>query len=108
MPNIVNTLKQSEFWYAQDGMPYRLADMEPSHRHNVLAFLKRRATDLYAHMLWQASDAVEEDLGAMIAITEDPEEWLSRTILVQELERLIRLDGSVDGEFIEPREELTS
>lgn len=108
MPNIVDTLKQDEMWYAQDGMPFRLTDMEPSHRFNVLAFLSRRAKNLMAHRDWQELLGAPDEIIDQWAhqIDEDPQKWLARQPLVQELVRLCRIDGSIDGELVETKEEL--
>lgn len=112
MPNIIETLQQTEMWYAQDGMPYRLVDMEPSHRFNVLGFLKRRAQNLVGHRNWQDLQSLfgapDEVFDAWMHQIEEPaDRWLARQPLVVELERLCRLDGSMEGEVVESKGELT-
>lgn len=105
MPNIIDTLKQTEWWYVWDGMPVKLVDMEPEYRVNLLYFLQRRAKSLYDHFVWQTTG--EEDEPAA-ALTEDAEAWLARAPLVLELARLIMLNGSVDGEVVEDHEVIES
>jgi hypothetical protein len=105
MPNFLDTLEQEEWWYGQDGYPYRISEMEQSHRINVLAFLRRRAKNLYDRHQWQEfrfmQDAPEEVFTEwMRGISSDPVEWLNKMPLMQALERAVREHDTVDGEVV--------
>lgn len=95
-------LGQSEWWRTADGMPIKLTTMEPEHRRNTLAFLRRRSESLRTHHWWllfgEAPDDVVDDAERMLE--EPAEQWLERLPLIQELARLIRLDESVEGEMV--------
>lgn len=96
-------LEQDEWWRTGDGMPIKLTTMDPEHRANTLAFLRRRADSLQIqHWWWLFGDAPDDvfDEAHRLEIEEPAEEWLQRRPLVQELTRLVLLDGSVEGELV--------
>lgn len=114
MPSIIDTLEQDEWWYAQDGMPVRVADMEHAYVMNLLAFLRRGAVRLYRHALWRELQQIDrEDIHSIRVrewgrqLPEDPAAWLERRPLVRVLEHRLRLFGSVDGDVVTVMGELT-
>jgi hypothetical protein len=109
MPNLHDTLDQTEWWYGQDGYPYRLTEMEQSHRINVVNFLLRRARNIYERHQWLEfrvmQNAPEEVFNEWMhqyerAVSSEPEEWLKRTPLMQALDKLIKDHDTVDGEVV--------
>lgn len=107
-PNLLDTLEQEEWWYGQDGFPYRVAEMESSHRVNVLNFLRRRADNLWARALWrerrELEDAPEDvmrswERDAASQVAADPLEWLNSKPLVKSLRYWILLQDSYDVDF---------
>jgi hypothetical protein len=102
--NILEVLEQEEMWYGQDGRPYRIEDMSQAHRLNVLAFLRRRAQELYAHKHWSEAEEIGRTsdgwfVGAL-PITENPTNWLNRQPLMASLEAAVRNHNTIDGEVI--------
>lgn len=122
MPDIITTLEQSERWYGQKGIPYRLSNMDESHIHNVLRMLRARASALQLQRDWShyldANGLCEEDvdrdmefafirwLGAQPALDESPAEWLERRPLIQALKRELRARGTLDGDVVGVRYDL--
>lgn len=112
MPRIIETLEQEEMWYGQDGLPYRIKEMELSHVVNVLAFLRRRADDLVRHEAWyQVNHAPLDEQRAILerwrhVIQDDTAAWLERRPLIKALKYELLLRDTVDGEVVEPRTEL--
>jgi len=116
MPSIVDTLEQDEWWYAQDGLPVRLADMELEYLENLLAYLRRGADRLWRHRLWAELSPLfvrlgygRRDAAQLIAETldrwsyslpEPPEAWLERRPLVARLQHLILEYGTLEGELV--------
>lgn len=109
MPSLHEVLDQEVMWYGQDGFPYKVAEMEQSHRINVQAFLRRRAKNIYLRHQWLEfhfmQDAPEDVFNAWMrenerTLNSDPEEWLNRTPFMQALERAIKNDNTVDGEIV--------
>jgi hypothetical protein len=105
MPSILNTLEQEEMWYGQDGFPYRIDEMETSHIYNVLAFLRRRAKNLYDRHTWAEimSDDFEDCPMSEIAVPQvpdKPEEWLERKPLIRKFERLLKLRDSIEPDTL--------
>lgn len=103
MPSIIDTLEQTEMWYGQDGLPYKLTEMEQSHRVNVVNFLRRRAGQLQyhswrleLHYMRNAPDDVADAWGR--ELPNSSEEWLENRPLMQELTRLIKLHDSIQPE----------
>lgn len=110
MPSLLETLQQDVMWYGQDGYPYRIDAMEQAHRVNVLAFLRRRATNLHTRWVWREErvmlDAPDQVFNAWYAercrmIEDHSLEWLNRRPLVRALERAVRLHDSIDAEQLE-------
>lgn len=106
---LVEILEQEEMWYGQDGFPYRIEDMEQSHRINVVNFLKRRAQNIYLRHQWAEfmqmyhapQDVFDSWMSAnMYTINDDPEEWLMRRPLIQALQRAIAKHNTIDGEVV--------
>jgi hypothetical protein len=90
-------------WYGQDGLPYKLVEMEQSHRINVVGFLRRRAASLQvhswrleAHYMRNAPDDVVDSWSR--EIPNSPEEWIEERPLMIELNRLIKLYDSIRPE----------
>lgn len=109
MPSLLQTLEQTEYWYGQDGFPYRLTEMEQSHRINVLAFLRRRARNIYERHQWAELKVMETAPDDVFAgweaenerrLNSDPVEWLNSMPLMQELERLVKAEDTIDGEVV--------
>jgi hypothetical protein len=100
-------------WYGQDGLPYRIEDMETSHVVNVLAFLRRRADDLVRHEAWyEVSRAPLTEQRAILErwrteLGDDPTAWLNRQPLIKALQYELLLRDVVDGEVVNVRGELT-
>ena len=119
MPKIVETLRQGEWWYGQDGFPYRVAEMELSHVVNTLRWLRRRANTLRLQHHWDefleysdlpdcdagpaAERAFVQWLGAQPTLDVDPVAWLELTPLVKALKRTLILRGSTDGDVVDVR-----
>lgn len=110
MSDMFETLEQEEMWYGEDGYPYRVAEMEQSHRHNVLRFLRRRAKNLYMRKEWREFrdllDAPDDVVNSFIqesarSIRCDPLEWLNSRPLVRSLERHIRLHDAINPDAFE-------
>lgn len=112
MPILLETLEQEEMWYGEDGFPYRIEDMEQSHRINVVNFLRRRAENIYlrhqwveARMMANAPDDVQDAYDAEMrrTLNDKPEEWLMRRPLIQALQRAIARHNTIDGEVVDGR-----
>ncbi len=110
MHDIFETLEQKEMWYGQDDFPYRIDEMEQSHRINVQNFLRRRAAQLYRRRLWAEfkimERAPEDVFDAWMAENEhslesNPGEWLDNTPFMQALDKAIRDHGTIDGEVVD-------
>ncbi len=113
MPGITETLAQDEWWYAQDGLPVHLDDMELEYLENLLAYLRRGAGRLRRHALWReylaamkAGHGSEATLRRWErALEDDPTAWLERRPLVARLRHLIAVYGALDAEAVaEPAE----
>lgn len=109
MPDIIKTLGQTVWWYGQDGFPYRIDQMEQSHRINVVNFLRRRAANLYERYQWRVfrvmQNAPEEVFNEWMrecerTIASDPVEWLNSTPLMKALEKAICDHDTIDGEVV--------
>lgn len=105
MPSIVQTLEQGEMWYGQDGRPYRIEEMEQSHRVNTLAFLRRRAKALQEHRTWaeqqvmnRAPDEVHSEW--LRGLDEPAEQWLERRPFIVALKAAIARHDAVDGQVV--------
>lgn len=105
MPDIFKTLEQETMWYGQDGYPYRIEDMEQSHRINVVNFLRRRAVHMYERKLWrefrQMEGAPEDVFDQWMtqnerSLPQGPEDWLNSTPLIRALERAIKVYDSIE------------
>lgn len=92
---ITEILEQTEIWQCADGMPIRLERMEPSHRRNTLAFLRRRAHTLHDHMFWSVFAMAPDDVFEQ-AITEDPAQWLERQPFIARLAELVIEDEKAE------------
>lgn len=110
MHDIFETLEQTEMWYGQDDYPYKLDEMEQSHRYNVKNFLERRAEALHTRRLWREfkvmEGAPEDVFDAWMAENESkvmasPSAWLSNTPFMKALEQAIKNDGTIDGEVVD-------
>lgn len=111
MPHIIDTLEQTEMWYGQDGRPYRVEDMEQSHRVNVLAFLERRARNLMEHARWREHqlilrNAPDDVFDAYIdqsasSIEGNPEDWLNGKPFVQNLRAVIGRHGAIEPDSLQ-------
>lgn len=110
MASVIGVLEQEEMWYGQDGYPYRLSEMEQSHRYNVLRFLRRRAEHLYDRKDWlefkRMGNAPDDVFESFMRERErsigcDPLEWLNSRPLVLALERHIRLHESINPDSFE-------
>lgn len=110
MHDIYETLQQTEMWYGQDDYPYRIDEMEQSHRYNVQNFLRRRAKHLYERSLWREfrsmQGAPEDVFDAWMSenertLTDKPDQWLERTPFMQALDKAIRDHGTIDGEVVD-------
>lgn len=121
MPNIVETLGQTEWWYGADSYPYRLAEMPTSYLTNVLEWLRRRADQLRRQHYWdeflEYHDLDDFEVGPHTAVAfhewlrhqnqldGDAAAWLERTPLVRQLKRTLRKRGTVDGVVVDVRYE---
>lgn len=118
---IRNNLHQDQVWITKDGHELRLADMEPRHRRNVLAMLRRNAARLKYEAMFRmavgprprgdaACDAFDDAFA--IQLEQLDGEWLERRPLVVELARLVAEDEAVHrhalGPFGESLAELAS
>lgn len=116
--NTRELLDQNTIWITADRMPIKLVDMDPDHRRNTLAMLRRKAAyQMKAYLFCEIRDLQrfggppdgydETDYGM---ITDSPEAWIERRPLVIELARLVRKDqldsNTVDGEVVPTRQEL--
>lgn len=117
MHKIVETLRQTEWWYGQDGFPYRLDEMELTHLWNVLNFLGRRASQLRLQHYWDeflerndVDDYDDYDVGLETAFHEwlrsqneidgIPQDWLNQTPFMQELRHQIALRNVANGDVV--------
>jgi hypothetical protein len=111
MPHIIDTLEQTEYWYGQDGRPYVVAEMEQSHRVNVLAFLERRARSLMEHARWREQSMIlrhapDDVFDAYIdqcasSIEGNPEDWLDSKPFVQNLRAVIGRHGALEQDSLQ-------
>lgn len=111
-PGITHTLEQETWWYARDGMPVRVADMDPAYLVNLLAFLRRRASWLWWHRRWvdeYGAVHAPRERGLVVApgaaLAPDARErdaldWLNARPLVRALEAALRRATAVDGEVV--------
>ena len=117
MPRIVETLRQTEWWYGQDGFPYRLDEMELTHLWNVLNFLGRRASQLRLQHYWDEflerndvddyddynvglETAFHEWLRSQNEIDGIPQDWLNQTPFMRELRHQIALRNVANGDVV--------
>lgn len=116
MPKIVETLRQTEWWYGEDGFPYRVNEMELSHLWNVHNWLTRRADQLRRQHYWDefleyndlddgcyglsARTAFHEWLRRQNELEPIASDWLRQTPLVRELKHQIALRNLVDGDVV--------
>lgn len=120
MPKIIETLRQDEWWYGQDGFPYRVREMPTSHIENVVEWLRRRANQLRLQHYWdeflEYNDLNDEDIGPHTqrafnewlrhqnAIEADSATaWLDQTPLVRALCRVLRRRNTVNGDVVDVR-----
>lgn len=119
MPNIVETLGQTEWWYGADKYPYRITEMPTSHIVNVLEWLRRRADQLRRQHYWDefleyhdlddsevgphTQGAFYEWLRHQNQLDGDATAWLDKTPLVRKLKRTLRKRGTVDGVVVDVR-----
>lgn len=108
---ISDILAQTIVWRTGDGMPILLTSMAPSHRSHTLAFLRRRAENLYESHLWNAfGDAPDDVFNSMVCgpqqLGEDAASWLERKPFIRALADLVHADclddlhgDVVDGEL---------
>lgn len=110
MHDIFETLEQTEMWYGQDDYPYKLSEMEQSHRINVKNFLERRAQHLYGRGLWREfkmmERAPEDVFDAWMAenenaLTGNPVDWLRNRPFMKALEQAIKNHNTIDGEVVD-------
>jgi hypothetical protein len=101
MTTIRRLLAQDEIWHPKNANPIRLQAMAPSHRRNLLAWLRRRAPRLKESTAWSyltgpgpsgdmACDAFDRELDELDA--QDPQAWLAEQPLVIRLANLIAAD----------------
>lgn len=97
----LDVLHQDKRWREADGTISELADLTVSHRHNLLAFLRRRARSLAfvdAQAMWCGPLAPRGDIASMAAEEftdwqmDHPEEWLEDTALVTRLREMVAED----------------
>lgn len=121
MPKMVETLRQEEMWYGEDGFPYRLDEMELSHLWNVVNWLTRRAAKLRQQHYWdefleyndlddghyglEARVAFREWLRRQNEIESDPVVWLDQMPLVRALRRELLARATADGVVVDVRYE---
>ena len=107
-------MEQDEVWITADRMPLKLEEMDPEHRRNTLAMLRRRATFLMrAYLYCEIEDirergAPQRPLDGTVEVYDSPEAWLERRPLVRALARLVRSDEAIDAEVVDERQELTA
>ena len=102
MSTFSTLLRQDKIWITQDGRRFQVEEMEPGHRANLLAFLRRRAAvlqlmgtvDLVAHVRMpnedtMAYDSVSDAINREIDM--DPGRWLEEQPLMR---RLVELEES--------------
>lgn len=96
--NVFDLLEQDEVWVTQEGETLRLEDMEPRHRRNTLAFLRRRAHELHERMslYYITVPAPTADIASLMferEMTEhfekEPKVWLEEQPLMQRLAALV-------------------
>lgn len=116
MPRIVETLRQTEWWYGEDGFPYRVDEMELTHLWNVVNWLTRRADQLRRQHYWAefiAVNGIDEgcsEVSVRLAFREwlrlqneiesKPTDWLDRTPLVRALRRELLTRVTTDGDVV--------
>ncbi len=100
--DILDALAQDKKWTEQGGRTWRLDDMRPSHRTNLLAWLRRQATELKSHNDWRnclismpgehtmAYDMVMD--GITDELEQSPQRWLADQPLVIRLAALVEQD----------------
>jgi hypothetical protein len=100
--SLVRRLHQGEMWVAQDGRALPLVDMDPDHRRNLLAWLRRNAKRLK----WSeemslclgpqpSGDAASDCFDAMLdRLAATPAaEWIEDLPLVARLRELVDADA---------------
>jgi hypothetical protein len=116
MPKMVETLRQEEMWYGEDGFPYRIDEMELSHLCNVLGWLTRRAAKLRQQHYWDefleyndlddgyygldARAAFYEWLRRQNELESDSTVWLRQMPLIQALRREIARRDAHTGDVV--------
>lgn len=108
MPRLLDTLEQEEMWYGEDSFPYRIEEMETGHIKNVIAFLQRRAENIYKrHRYLEECAAIalgepfDEWNSGPIRIDSNPLEWLNNRPLLQKLVRTLRLRESIEPDMLQ-------
>lgn len=108
--NILDLLRQDEWWRPFEKPPVRLVDMTVSHRRNLVAWLERRAFSLHLQESFRNAMIAVSPIGpggdmacdafdsmSMEHDRKDPREWLDEQPLVQKLRELIPPEKHVEG-----------
>jgi hypothetical protein len=97
--SVYRTLHETQWKPGGEGEWVLLADLEPSHRRNLRAWMLRRAKALeFRYSLWEVHQIPDEIFTEFeITLTHrmrHPEEWLLTTPFMKELDRLIEIDNA--------------
>lgn len=101
--SVLDLLDQDKIWVTREGQTLTLEEMEPSHRRNTLALLRRKAFSLNllyftryfggygpsGEMAQLAFDHAADEF-----IDQNPKEWLEEQPLVRRLAALVDADGA--------------
>jgi hypothetical protein len=90
--------EQDEVWQTSDGRELKIKKMEPEHVKNVIAMLRRDASNIAFREAYRLFGSANPDMMGEIAydsvcsmqdeILENPHRWLENTPLMRELVRV--------------------
>lgn len=107
--SIVDVLDQDEWWYAADGFPVRVDNMDIGYLRNLVTYLERHATHLRDRALWWETYNLTDEDEAIRRWRHEVDarsslDWLNDRPLLRALRARLRRLSSVDGEVVDPDE----
>lgn len=101
--SVLDLLDQDKIWVTREGQTLTLEEMEPSHRRNTLALLRRKAfsLNLLYFTRYFGGPGPNGDIAQSTFeratdefIDQDPKKWLEEQPLVSRLAALVDADGA--------------
>lgn len=102
-PSTLDLLEQDKIWVTREGQTLTLEEMEPRHRRNTLALLRRKALGLNLRyfMRYFGGPGPSGDMGSLLYeqaadefINQKVDEWIEEQPLVRRLAALVDADAA--------------